>query len=212
METPLILNQPSDSIPSETTNIKLKARSYFSGYKWTYFISLQDGPLRSRAELFYKTVDWPALSAYGAKSRNEISWLILPDIGLGYNHMVRILEFEDGKRLVARLRMPPLKDSGPSEKALATTISCELNATSLVRPKTDIPTPQIHAFESASNNSVKAPFILIDCLDGNVGMDLGMQIPPRHKQYFLKSLAKIHVSEVPFVSHQICMSLISSLP
>ena len=37
--------------------------------------------------------------------------------------------------------------------------------------------------------------MLMDCLEGNVGMDLGMRIPLKYKQAFLSSLAKIHISK-----------------
>ncbi|TVY25150.1 hypothetical protein LHYA1_G006488 [Lachnellula hyalina] len=178
--------------PSSEASNSLPTPNPYSGYKWTYFTSL-DGPLRSRAERFLTTVDWPALLAYAAESRNEIAAVLLSDIGLGYNHMVRILEFGDGKRLVARLRMPPLHDKIVSDDIVATIINCEMNAMFLVRQKTDVPVPQIHAFETTSHNAVKAPFTLMDCLDGNVGMDLGMQVPVKHQKPLFKSLAKIHV-------------------
>jgi aminoglycoside phosphotransferase (APT) family kinase protein len=122
--------------------------------------------------------------------------MLLPDIGLGYNHMVRIVEFADEIRWVARLRMPPLAKSGSDEDALTTTMNCEFNAISLVRRNTTIPVPQIHAFEVKCGCSIRAPFMLMDCLEGNVGMDLGMKIPTEYKQAFLSSLAKIHVSKV----------------
>jgi len=140
-------------------------------------------------------MNWPALLDYAAKKRNGINCMLLPDIGLGYNHMVRIIEFADGTRWVARLRMPPLSKSGSDEDALKTIMNCEFNAISLVRRKTRIPVPQIHAFEVKSGCSMKAPFMLMDCLEGNVGMDLGMKIPPEYKQAFLSSLAKIHVGK-----------------
>ncbi|KAF8850550.1 hypothetical protein BDZ45DRAFT_769962 [Acephala macrosclerotiorum] len=165
----------------------------FSGYQWTYFSSLPEGPLRSRAELFLASVNWPALLDYAAKTRNGINCMLLPDIGLGYNHMVRIVEFADQTRWVARLRMPPLAKSGSNEDALKTIMNCEFNAISLVRRRTTISVPQIHAFEVKSDCSIKAPFMLMDCLEGNVGIDLGMKIPPEYKQAFLSSLAKIHV-------------------
>lgn len=165
----------------------------FSGYQWTYFPSLKEGPIRSRAELFLASVNWPALQEYAASKRNGINCSLLPDIGLGYNHMVRIIEFMDGGRWVARLKLPPLAKSDSPEHALETTGVCEFNTISLLRQKTSIPIPEIHAFEARFDCSVKAPFMLMDCLEGNVGMDLGMTIPPKSKQAFLSGLAKIHV-------------------
>ncbi|UPK93058.1 hypothetical protein LCI18_003993 [Fusarium solani-melongenae] len=160
---------PPPSSPSSLghTNSDLESGKIFSGYQWTYFSSLQQGPLRSRAESFLASVDWLALREYAAAKRKGIDCSLLPDIGLGYNHMVRIIDFIDGVRWVARLRLPSLR--------------------------TNLPIPEIHAYEARSDCSVKAPFMLMDCLEGNVGMDLGMEIPPGYKQVFLSGLAKIHV-------------------
>src|SRR5690606_376807 len=107
----------------------------------------------------------------------------LPDIGLGYNHMVRIIDFADGNRWVARLQMPPLSNT-VSKTALETKTKCEFNTMSLLQERTSIPIPKVHAVEAHSQCDVKAAFMLMDCLEGNVGMDLGMKIPPEHKKAF----------------------------
>jgi len=121
--------------------------------------------------------------------------VLRPDIGLGYNHMVRIVEFADAIRWIARLRMPPLSGSATDSHSRDTVMSCEFNAIYLVLQMTSIPVPSIHAFEARSSCSVGAPFMLMDCLEGNVGMDLGLSVPPEHKNSFLKRLANIHVGE-----------------
>ncbi|CAH0055826.1 unnamed protein product [Clonostachys solani] len=165
----------------------------FSGYKWTYFSSLNAGPIRSRAESFLDAVKWPRLLEYASKQRNGANASILPAIGLGGNHMVRIIEFNDGVRWVARLQLPPLPDSGSFEGSLEAKSSCEFNTIRLLTKTSAIPTPVIHAFEPGRDSGVNAPFFLMDCLEGNVGMDLGMDIPTAHKKNFFKELAKIHV-------------------
>ncbi|KAI3336838.1 hypothetical protein HD806DRAFT_19503 [Xylariaceae sp. AK1471] len=170
----------------------------FSGYRWDYFDSLGDGPLRSRAQQFLTYVGWQALQQYAANKRNGMSCQILPNIGLGYNHMVRIIEFEDGVRWVARLRMPPLKKMD-DERAPELLSKSELNiksehtAMALVQEKTNIPIPEVYATETRWDCEVQAPFMLMDCLPGNVGMDLDMKIPPRFKSSFFRKLACIHV-------------------
>ncbi|KAK0367855.1 hypothetical protein CLIM01_14789 [Colletotrichum limetticola] len=178
---------------SDTTPQRYEA---FSGYRWSYHDSLQEGPIRSRAELFSASVDWNSLLHYAARRRNGSSCQLLCDIGLGYNHMVRIIQFDDGVRWVARLRMPPIGTSdafeNPDESADAVE-HCEYNTISLVRQKTSIPIPEVHAVEARRDCDVKAPFMLMDCLPGNVGMDLGMKIPPRYKQEFIRRLAQMHV-------------------
>ncbi|KAK1966174.1 hypothetical protein LY78DRAFT_703131 [Colletotrichum sublineola] len=174
----------------------LQGSKAFSGYRWTYYDSLQEGPIRSRAELFLTSVDWTSLLMYAARRRNASSCQLLCDIGLGYNHMIRIIRFDDGVQWVARLRMPPIGTSDAFENSGETADeveNCEYSTISLVRQKTNIPIPEVHAIEARRDCEVKAPFMLMDCLPGNVGMDLGMTIPRPYKQTFLRRLAQIHV-------------------
>ncbi|KAF7510071.1 hypothetical protein GJ744_007175 [Endocarpon pusillum] len=165
----------------------------FSGYQWHYYPSLQAGHYRSHADRFLASVNWPALIEYATEKRNGINCVLLPDIGLGLNNMVRILEFADGLRWVARLQMPPLAESTSCEDTPNTKMNREFHAISLVQQKTRVPVPQIYALESGGDCSVRAPFMLMDCLEGNVAMDLGKEIPPESKQTALSDLAKIHV-------------------
>jgi hypothetical protein len=62
----------------------------------------------------------------------------------------------------------------------------EVSTITVVRQSTRIPVPQIYAFDRNSNCAVKAPFMFMECLDGNVGMDLGMDIPPEYQPDFFK--------------------------
>ncbi|RDL40812.1 uncharacterized protein BP5553_00791 [Venustampulla echinocandica] len=111
-----------DSNASElksTADTLLLNNDTFYGYQWTCFSSPQDGPLRSRAELFLASVNWLALLGYASNKRNGITCKLLPDIGLGtINHMVRIVEFADKSRWVARLRMPLLAEFCSCEDVL----------------------------------------------------------------------------------------------
>lgn len=166
----------------------------FSGYQWNYYSSLEDGPLRSRADSFLASVDWAALLEYAAEKRDGVNCMLLPNIGLGYNHMVRIIQFSDGNQWVARLRLPPLAESDASKDALEPTGIREYSTICFLRQITRIPIPEIHAIEERSDCKMKAPFMLMDCLRGNVGMDLSMTVPPQYKKAFLRGLAKIHVS------------------
>jgi len=71
----------------------------------------------------------------------------------------------------------------------------EASTIALVRKNTRVPVPEIYTLEGDCSCSVKAPFMLMECLDGNVGMDLGMKVPPEHQQEFFKGLAEIQVSK-----------------
>ncbi|KAF7947001.1 uncharacterized protein EAE97_004250 [Botrytis byssoidea] len=69
--------------------------------------------------------------------------------------------------------MPRLGKSTYDEAAVKRQTSCELNAISFVRQQSSIITPEVHAFKMSNDSIVRVPFILMDCLEGNVGMDVG---------------------------------------
>lgn len=129
-------------------------------------------------------------------TRNGIDCELLPDIGLGYNHLVRVLKFTDEVRLVARLLMPHLTDAQNNSDgdAVESSVLSEVQTMIAVAQNTNVPVPKIYAFEPRADCEVGAPFILMDCLEGNVGTDLNMEIPPEHKEGFMREVAKIHVS------------------
>lgn len=70
--------------------------------------------------------------------------------------MVRIVEFTDNVRLVARLRMPRLSQNGDSLDIARSVMDCEYNTFQLVQKESRIPIPHIHVFESNPNSKVNA--------------------------------------------------------
>lgn len=179
--------------PKPFTDNILENNDSFAGYRWTYFSSLGESPLRLRAQKFLESTDWNSLIEYAAAERNGAKCRLLPDIGLGYNHMVRIVEFTDNVRWVARLRMPHSSQNGDSSCLARSVMECEYNTIRLVQHESRIPVPRIHAFESNPYSKVKAQFMLMDCLRGNVGIDLNMKVPSEYKTSVFTRLAEIHV-------------------
>ncbi|KAF2839699.1 hypothetical protein M501DRAFT_1030903 [Patellaria atrata CBS 101060] len=127
----------------------------FSGYQWTYFSSLQEDPIRLRSESFIAFVNWPALLERASKKRKGTSCILLPDIGIGYNHMVRIVQFIDGARWVARLRLPPLARADSYKDVLETVEKIEFNTISLLRQRSSVPILKIHGFEARNDCDMK---------------------------------------------------------
>ncbi|GAB7354887.1 hypothetical protein MBLNU459_g5525t1 [Dothideomycetes sp. NU459] len=72
-------------------------------------------------------------------------------------------------------------------------VQSEVSTISAVRQGTNIPLPNIHAFEARDDHGITAPFILMDCLKGNVAMNLSMDIPSQYKEAFFRAEAKIQV-------------------
>lgn len=165
----------------------------FTGYRWSYFPSLTDETLRLRAQQSLNSIDWTALIEYAAAARSGRECRLLPDIGLGFNHIVRIIEFDDNTRWIARLRMQPVSQGKDTMDTARSIMECEHNTIQLVQKESRIPVPQIHAVEFNPNCKVMAQFMLMDCLRGNVGMDLSMKVPPYHKKYVFSMMAQIQV-------------------
>ncbi|KAH8423953.1 phosphotransferase family protein [Aspergillus melleus] len=162
----------------------------FAGYRWSYFSSLGDGPLRSRAERFLESIDWAALVRFVLAGRDGLECRLLPHIGLGQNHMVRVVEFADQVRWLARLRLPPLQESCAEARG---TMESECRTMCFVQKESQIPVPRVHMIECDPDSSVGAQFMLMDCLRGNSGIDLSLSLPPEHKLDVYSSMAKIQI-------------------
>lgn len=168
-------------------------KDHFAGYRWCYFSSLRDGPLKSRAQRFLESINWTSLIQCASAKRDGLHCQLLPDVGLGYNHLVRVIEFADDTRWVARLRMPPLTRNDNEAANACKIMKSEYKTISLIQRESQIPVPHVHLFEANPSRSIGAQFMLMDCLRGNVGMDLSMKIPPEHKVDVYASMAGIQV-------------------
>ena len=107
--------------------------------------------------------------------------------------MIRILRFRDDSRWVARLRMTAIEaDDGDSVAELL--LRREVDCIQLVRERTTVPVPKIFGYMSSSRNEIGAPFMLMECLSGNVAMDLKFDsIPTRYKSSFYSDMARYQV-------------------
>ncbi|KAH6666619.1 hypothetical protein B0J14DRAFT_604015 [Halenospora varia] len=174
----------------------------FRGFRWNCYMP-SSGIQRSREDKFLWDVDWDELMKYATNARNGIDCSLLPEIGLGYNHMIMVIQFRDHKRWVARLRLPSLinPDAASDLESSAKDMRAEFFTTQLVASTTDIPLAKIHIIETEVHKTIDASFMLMDCLNGNTVVDLArsdrhcldLGIPSQHKPAFLKDLACIHV-------------------
>ena len=160
----------------------------FSGYKW-------DGPLVAatdeRTQNFLNKINWDALRAYASKLHKADPCTLDPDFALGGRHMVRKIDFEDGSRWIARLRMTEY-DPGYQRSLLQREVDCLL----LVKERTTVPVPKILGYIADGDNEIGAPFILMECLAGNVAIEMnghGSDIPPQHEKLFWRDVARIQV-------------------
>ncbi len=149
-------------------------------------------------------VDWDALQDYAIRLRRSLcetasappfsTCVLLPQYTLGGLHLVRLVEFDDGERWVARIRLHGGTDQSSQQ------LVHEVHTLSYLREQTRIPVPRIFAFESSTSNQIGVPFFLMEFVPGNTAMDAfggydvhGGEIPPQYKPVFMQQVAKIQV-------------------
>ncbi|KAF2809234.1 uncharacterized protein BDZ99DRAFT_572022 [Mytilinidion resinicola] len=179
-----------------------------AGFRWNVFSSFPDGlPLRIRADAAFANTDWDALLEYASKLRNGAECRLLPDIGMGANNMVRVIEFNDGKRWAARVRMPHSLTRGGTTMLwdqAKEIFDNEVAFLNFMRQSSDIPVPAVYAHETTDAHGVHAPFILMECVEGNVGSDMFdneafFTFPDEQKATFFDSVAEVHNEDGTYI-------------
>lgn len=168
----------------------------FSGHNWKGTDFYPDGSSRRRLlDTCVKATNWDALCFYASTLNNSIECRILPNITNGQFHLVRLLEFEDQSRWIARIQLRE------STEILAKELQREVDAMAIVRERTNVPVPQVFGYETNDSNPVGVAFILMEFLPGNVAMDAdggyethNGEIPTQHKTHFYNEVAQIQVN------------------
>lgn len=108
--------------------------------------------------------------------------------------MIRIVEFKDGLRWIARFRMPPI-DPDDEDGEGSVLLQREVDCIQLVKERTTMPVPVVYGYRASINDDIGAPFILMECLAGNVASDLNSSsTQPQHKLRFYVDMARYQVS------------------
>jgi hypothetical protein len=147
------------------------------------------------ADCFRRT-QWNELCRIASGLVGHLECVALDKVASGLNNIVRLLEFSDKTRWAARIQIrrnnPPLVSSTKLENEVATM--------QFIKEHSELPVPQIFAYEFDENNSVSAAYILMELLPGSVAMDAlgGYEahrgvIPREYRQTFYRSVAKCHV-------------------
>ena len=163
----------------------------FEGYKWDGLSSYnEDSPYGQRVQKFKDRINWNAMCQYASKLHSEESCTINPQSTMGGRHLVRRIHFKGGTRWIARVRIttPMNEDEGGH------LLQREVDCMQLVKERTSVPVPTVFGYVASAKNEVGAPFMLMECLSGNVGVDLsGVEIPIQYKASFLKEMARFQV-------------------
>lgn len=144
----------------------------------------------------FRQTRWDELCRIASGLSGDLKCIALDQVTSGLNNIVRVLEFSDQTRWVARVHIrrsnPPTVNS--------TKLNTEIATMQFIKENSDLPVPQVFAYEVDENNSVNAAFMLMELLPGIVAMDaLGGRkahrgiIPIEHRQNFYRSVAKSHV-------------------
>lgn len=164
-------------------------KQVFKGYKWNGLSShIEDSSYGQWVQAFLNGTNWDALCQYASKLHHE-HCTIDPQFTMGGRHMVRRVNFQDGTRWIARVRMTISINEDEGAELLQREIDCM----QLVKERTSVPVPKVFGY-IASANDIGAPFMLMECLPGNVGTDLsGVEIPAQYKASFRREMARFQV-------------------
>lgn len=163
----------------------------FENYRWNGLSShIEDSPYGHWIQGFLDRINWEALCQYASKLHDNEDCTISPQFTMGGRHMVRRVHFQDGTRWVARVRITTPMNEGEGSRLLQREVDC----IQLVKERTSVPVPTVFGYVASAENDIGAPFMLMECLPGNVGVDLsGVEIPARYKASFHEEMARLQV-------------------
>lgn len=171
-----------------------KAVSTFSGFVWNKMEHYAaDSQFISRKERCIKSLNEDALVAYAAACKG-VDCQLLPETTMGGLHLIRLLQFTDGVKWIARIQLDA------STKESAARLRSEIGTMDLIREQSTIPIPKVYGYQLFDSNSTGVAFMLIECFSGNAAMDLGGgyeahrgSIPSERKLDFFRAIAEIQV-------------------
>ena len=174
------------SVDSPIPNIS-EAQNDFAGDKPD---GSSDKAEDERFRTFSNSINWNALCEFASEVHDDMTCALDPDYSLGQRSVVRTINFVDGSRWVAKLRMT--KNDVEKENSL---VKSEFDCLRLVKECSGVPVPEVHAW-LANENKVGAPVMLMECLPGKVVMDTNRHssdIPQKHEFNFWVDVARIQV-------------------
>ncbi|KAI0160733.1 kinase-like domain-containing protein [Xylariaceae sp. FL1272] len=137
--------------------------------------------------------NWDALCQLASELNHGLSCILLDKSTNGLYNLVRLIQFSDQTRWIVRI---PLRRSAADSVELQR----EVDTMYLVRDRSQIPVPQIFAYEVDGDNPVGVPFVLMEFLPGNTAVDSAGgwevhkgQVPLAYRDGFYRSVAEYHV-------------------
>lgn len=123
-------------------------------------------------EVSLDIVDWEALLRYATDARqkhekSELQFTCQPSVeyNKGGRNLVRCINFQDGACWLVRMQLQK-----PTPESIQR-LEQEVHTMSVVREQSEIPVPEVYAYEANCDNVVGVPFMLMEFLPGNTIMD-----------------------------------------
>ena len=177
----------------------------FTKFKWATFSDASE-PYRVRASKSLQYIDWDALCTIAKDIRN-MPCAIGDQYGLGGRHIVREIVFDDDVHWIARVGIPgvnmnkdehyiptPVRHTWTTFEA--TEMQSEIDTMLFVRQNTDIPVPDVFAFDCTCTNAVGAPYMLMECIMGTCVVDVQSDhhVPVQYKDKYSTAEASVLVN------------------
>lgn len=155
-------------------------------------------------EATFLQVDWAALlQVCREKSGDPTCAYRGDDYHAGGRHIIRRIELKQkGELWLARIPklLPDSEEQWTPEELFV--MESEIATMKYIANSTEIPIPKVYAYSCTAKNHVKTPFLLMQCIQGNMLYDLGGQsaLDAEKRLQMCKTLAWIQVCDwwVPF--------------
>ncbi len=106
--------------------------------------------------------------------------------------MLRRVNFQGGTRWIARVRITTPMNEDEGVHLLQREVGC----IQVVREGINVPLPTIFGYIASVKSDIGAPFMLMECFSGDIGVDLsGVEILAQYKASFHREMARFQVSE-----------------
>lgn len=177
----------------------------FEGYKWNGLSShIEDSPYGQSVQRLLDRINWDALCQYASRLHDDEDCTISPQFTMGGRHMVRRVIFQGGTRWIARVRITTPMNEDEGSRLLQREVDC----IQLVKERTSVPIPTIFGYIASASNVIGAPFMLMECLSGNVGVDLsGVEIPAQYKASFHGEMARFQVRKFGILAARMTLTV-----
>ncbi|KAK4031190.1 hypothetical protein C8A01DRAFT_21559, partial [Parachaetomium inaequale] len=115
----------------------------------------------------FRRTQWDQLCLIASNANRHLECVALDQVTSGLNNVVRLLEFSDRSRWVARVQIKTTASLQAGNAELET----EVATMQYIKEHSDLAVPRIFAYALDENNPAAVAYILIEILPGIVAID-----------------------------------------